>query len=365
MRCEGCGAELQHEDETLPGYIPKEVFENRVALGEKILCQRCFRARHYGKLMPVYLKDFSLQLRTIASGMDVVVWVLDITDFEGSYDSVISDALRDVRKIFVVNKIDLLPKAVTVSEIENWVRRNLSEEPYSVILTSALRNYGLRRLSETIRRFHRVLFVGVTNVGKSSLFKKITGMDVSITPFPGTTLGLIHTKISNTDLYDSPGIMTGHRLIDLLKPESQKKLTPTEHLSRYTFKPEKDRVIFLGGLCRLDIDFDSKLRPIFQVFASESVKFHQTSKARANELWRKQYGRLLTPPFDPEELPMENLAFREENFELDIAEELSIAGLGWLSVRRGPFEICLKTVNGIYVRKREALVNPFRKERGA
>jgi ribosome biogenesis GTPase YqeH len=363
MKCKGCGAELQHEDEMLPGYIPEEVFEKRTLAGEEVLCQRCFRARHYGKLMPVRFEDFWSQLINVIKEVDVVVWILDITDFEGSYDPKISEMLSSVKKIFVINKIDLLPKAVTVQEIEGWVRRQINEEPLDLILTSATRRYGLRRLEEKILQFRRVLFVGVTNVGKSSLFKALTGKDVSITPFPGTTLGLIRAKVSNTVLLDSPGMTTGHRLIDLLSPESQKKLTPTDHLSRFTFKPDRDSVIFLGGVCRLDIEFDSELRPIFQIFASEAVKFHQTNKVKADTLWRRQYGKLLVPPFDPRELPMESLNFQEKRIELNVSEELAIAGLGWVSVRRGPFETCLKTIDGIYVRKREALINPTRKER--
>lgn len=363
MKCKGCGAELQHEDETLPGYIPKDVFEERTLAGEEVLCQRCFRARHYGKLMPVRLEDFRDQLRKIASEVDAVVWVLDIVDFEGSYEPEISEILSSVRKIFVINKIDLLPKAVTVQEINQWVRRQLRDEPLDVILASATKYYGLRRLEKIVTQFRRVLFVGASNVGKSSLFKQLTGVDVSITPFPGTTLGLIQAKLSNTVLFDSPGISTGHRVIDLLSPESQKKLTPIEHLSRFTFKPDKDNVIFVGGLCRLDFEFASQFRPIFQIFASEHVKFHQTNKLKADALWQRQYGRLLTPPFDPQELPIESLKFKEEKFQLDVGEELAVAGLGWLSVRRGPFETCLKTIDGIYVRKREALVNPMRRER--
>ena len=365
MKCKGCGAEIQHEDETLPGYIPKEVFERRTLAGEEILCQRCFRARHYGKLMPVRLEDFWTQLTNVIKEVDVVVWILDITDFEGSYDQKIFEALSSVKKILVVNKIDLLPRAVTVQEIDSWVRRQVLDEPFDVILTSATRRYGLRRLEEKVLQFRRVLFVGVTNVGKSSLFKEITGKDVSVTPFPGTTLGLIRAKLFNTILFDSPGITTKHRLIDFLSPESQKKLTHADHLSRFTFKPDRNSVIFLGGVCRLDIDFKSELRPIFQIFANEAVKFHQTSKVKADTLWKRQYGKLLVPPFDPQELPIESLSFQEKRFELDASEELAIAGLGWLSVRRGPFETCLKTIDGIYVRKREALINPARKERRA
>jgi len=247
MKCKGCGAEIQHEDETLPGYIPKEVFERRTLAGEEILCQRCFRARHYGKLMPVRLEDFWTQLTNVIKEVDVVVWILDITDFEGSYDPKIFEVLSSVKKILVVNKIDLLPRAVTVQEIDSWVRRQVLDEPFDVILTSATKRYGLRRLKEKLLEFRRVLFVGVTNVGKSSLFKEITGKDVSVTPFPGTTLGLIRAKLFNTILFDSPGITTKHRLIDFLSPESTKKTHPRRSSEQIHVQTRQEQCHFSWG----------------------------------------------------------------------------------------------------------------------
>jgi len=34
VKCEGCGAQIQHEDDKKPGYVPKDVFEKRKAQGK-------------------------------------------------------------------------------------------------------------------------------------------------------------------------------------------------------------------------------------------------------------------------------------------------------------------------------------------
>lgn len=62
------------------------------------------------------------------------------------------------------------------------------------------------------------------------------------------------------------------------------------------------------------------------------------------------------PPFKPKELSMDSLNWKEEEFELNTGEELAIAGLGWLSVRRGPFKAKVKTINDVIVKKEKHLL---------
>ncbi|MFN3283016.1 MAG: ribosome biogenesis GTPase YqeH [Pseudothermotoga sp.] len=362
MKCEGCGAQIQHEDDKKPGYIPLEVFTKRKAEGKQILCQRCFRARHYGKLEPLKSsKDFAQELSRIVDDFERVVWVFDITDFDGSYDPFLAETLKNSKKIIVVNKIDLLPRAVSVQEMKDWVHKRFENEKIEgIYLTSTVRIYGLRKLAIHLSNFHKVLFVGATNVGKSSLVHALTGADLSITPFPGTTISLIKTKMDDTLIYDTPGIVTEHRIIDFLPPDCQKKITAQKHLSRMTFKPEKDKVLFIGGMCRLEFDFATELLPIFQIFASQGVKFHLTDRKKADELWKRQYGKLLVPPCRPKEPSFESFDWHQREFDLDIGEELAMAGLGWISVRRGPFKIKVSLPKQIMVKKRIALVNPYR-----
>ena len=45
IRCYGCGAILQTDDQKKVGYIP-QIKDN----GKPLLCQRCFRLQHYHKL---------------------------------------------------------------------------------------------------------------------------------------------------------------------------------------------------------------------------------------------------------------------------------------------------------------------------
>ncbi|WP_041082227.1 ribosome biogenesis GTPase YqeH [Thermotoga profunda] len=362
MKCEGCGAQIQHESEKKPGYIPLDVFTKRISEGKQVLCQRCFRARHYGKLEPVRIsKDFLHELSRIVDDFERIIWVLDITDFEGSYDPFLIDILRNKEKIIVVNKIDLLPRAVSIQEIKDWVLKRLEiERIEEIFLTSTLRTYGIRKLASQLGNFRKVLFVGVTNVGKSSLVRALTGADLSITPFPGTTLGLIKARMQGTTIFDTPGLVTEHRIIDLLPAECQKRIVAQKHLSRMTFKPENNKTFFIGGMCRFDIQFATEFLPIFQVFAGQGVKFHLTDSKKADELWERQYGKLLVPPCTPKQPSFQSLNWREEEFDLDVGEELAIAGLGWLSIRRGPLRIKVKIPEKITVKKRIALVNPYR-----
>ena len=81
-RCRGCGAVLQTEDRTLPGYTPK---------AENDYCQRCFRLIHYDDLT-VSMRtgiDPDLVLEEIRRLDALVLWVVDLFDF------LLSDQLPD------------------------------------------------------------------------------------------------------------------------------------------------------------------------------------------------------------------------------------------------------------------------------
>ena len=45
MKCFGCGAIIQNENEKHIGYVPKSAMNN-----DKVLCQRCFQLKNYHRL---------------------------------------------------------------------------------------------------------------------------------------------------------------------------------------------------------------------------------------------------------------------------------------------------------------------------
>ncbi len=364
LKCSGCGAYLQFDDPRKPGYIPYEVYERRLAEGKEILCQRCFRIKHYGKFEPVRMDtDFIKELKNVIGPFNLVLWVIDITDFEGTYRPEIQKLLEGRKVIYAVTKVDLLPKAVSKKEIKEWLKKRLPHKyPEDIRILSSVKNFGLNALKKHLLSFgyDKALVIGVTNVGKSSVVNALSESPTLVSPFPGTTLGLIRRKVKGVKfyLYDTPGIMTKDRAIDLVSPECQKETVFVGKLTRRTFKPEKGRNILVGGLFKISIDYEGDLKPIFQIFTYEGVKLHDTKPEKAKELFEERIGDFLVPPCSKKEI--ESISFSESEFVLDTDKELVGTGLFWINVKRGPFKIKLMYPKNVKIVLREPLINPKR-----
>ncbi len=364
MKCAGCGAELQFDDPKKPGYIPLEVYEKRLVEGKEILCQRCFRLKHYGKLQPVEMDtDFTKELKNVLGSFKLIVWTIDITDFEGTYRQEIANLLRRRRVVYAVTKIDLLPKAVTKVELKEWLKRRI-ETKYSkdIRLLSATKKFGINSLKKHLLSFgvNKALVIGVTNVGKSSLVNELAQHSTVVSAFPGTTLGLIRRKMKGSRfyLYDTPGIMTKDRFLDLLSVKCQRKISSSKKLTRKTFKPDEGKTILIGGMVKIIVKNRGQLRPIFQIFTYENVKLHETKPEKAEVLMKERLGDFLTPPCSKDELA--GVEFVDMEFEVSEEEELVFTGLGWINVKRGPLRILVESPKTARIVKRERLINPKR-----
>lgn len=52
IHCAGCGVAIQTEDTKAPGYAPKSALDR-----EMVICQRCFKLKHYNQIQDVSLSD--------------------------------------------------------------------------------------------------------------------------------------------------------------------------------------------------------------------------------------------------------------------------------------------------------------------
>jgi ribosome biogenesis GTPase YqeH len=364
LKCAGCGAELQFEDPRKPGYIPFEVYERRLAEGKEILCQRCFRIKHYGVLEAVEMStDFTKELKNVLGSFELILWVIDATDFEGTYREEISSLLVGKKVVYAITKVDLLPKALTKTELKEWIRRRINPKfSRDIRLVSSTKKFGINSLRRHLLSFgtDKALVIGVTNVGKSSLVNELSESTVLTSSFPGTTLGMMRRKIKGARfyLYDTPGIMTRDRIVDLLTADCQKKIVPSRGMTRKTFKPSSERAYLLGGMVRILVKGISDPRPIFQIFTYQNVKLHETKPEKADILMEKRSGDLLIPPCENWEL--DGIEWAEEEHELSEEKELAIAGLGWINVKRGPLKVSIKFPKGIKIVRRDRLISPKR-----
>lgn len=349
-KCTGCGIELQFEDKNREGYVPEEKFITE----EDLLCQRCYKIKNYGQNIGNNLKkeDYSKEVANSVKKSNIILPIFDIIDFEGSFTEEILDYLRDYRSIILINKIDLLPDFVHPTEIANWVKERLMEEdiiPDDIGFLSAKSKYGVNGIIRKINNLFpdkkvRAVILGASNVGKSSVINLLLGKNkITTSKYSGTTLKSINNKIPKTDItiIDTPGLIPEGRISDLISVESGLKLVPSGEISRKTFKPEENRVFMFDAFCRFKIletenSDGEKYKPIFSVYSSKNVKFHLTKEDRVEELLKGDFFELMKK--EEKENYLEN-KFVTYNTEIQENEDLVIAGLGWINVKRGPLNI--------------------------
>lgn len=366
-KCIGCGIELQGDKPNSNGYLPKPVLEDD---SKELLCQRCFKIKNYGQYIPIKMtkEDYREEVKKSLIEADVAIPVFDIIDFEGSFDDEILDILREIDSIVVINKLDLIPDEKHPSEVADWVKRRLGEEgiaPLDIAIVSSKNGYGINGIFKKIKHFYpngaKALVLGVTNVGKSSIINKLIGAKrVTVSKFPGTTLKSVKTEIpfSKITLIDTPGLIPEGRFSDFVCQECNQNIIPANEISRKTYKVQEDRVILIGGMIQMRVLNDDDLKPIFSLYASKDVTFHETNIEKAKELMQK--ADFLTPPCESCRDEFNTLEKDVEIYTVETGEELVFKGLGWLSVKRGPLKLEITSPEGGEIIVREAFIKPKR-----
>ncbi len=352
-KCTGCGIELQFQDKNKEGYVPEEKFITE----EELICQRCFKIKHYGQnqLNTFKGEDYSEEVSKSIKKSDIILAIFDIIDFEGSFTQEILDYLRDYRSMVLINKIDLLPDFMHPTEISGWVKSRLAEEDIvteDIAFISAKNKYGVNGIIRKLKNIFsdkkiKAVILGASNVGKSSVINLLLGKDrITTSKYSGTTLKSINNRVPGTDItiIDTPGLIPDGRISDLISVETGLKLVPSGEISRKTFKLEENQVFMFDSFCRFKVLSQDReygdetiYKPIFSVYSSKNVKFHVAKEERVEELLEGNFFEILKG--EEKKRYFEN-KFIQYKVTVDEGEELSIAGLGWINVKRGP--LCLE-----------------------
>lgn len=303
--CVGCGAAIQTEDQQKPGYVPNSALSK-----EKIICQRCFRIKHYNEVAQVSMDDgdFIRILNGISSTKSLVIKVVDIFDFNGSWLKGLHRFVGNNPILLVGNKLDLLPQAINPNRLVNWMKyeaKQLGLKPVDVVLCSANKGTGLERLVEAMSKYQNqkdIYIVGATNVGKSTLINSLlkhygeVDMELTTSRFPGTTLDMIEIPIDDENsLFDTPGIINRDQIVHMVTPEDLKLISPEKRINPKVFQLNDQQTLFLGGMGR--IDFVRGDRQPFVVYASNRIHIHRTKLEKADELYKNHLGtEILSPP---------------------------------------------------------------------
>lgn len=358
-KCIGCGEKLQYDNPVLPGYIPKNILETR----DNIICKRCFRLKHYGEnLEKEEEKDvYRLEVKKAISEADIVIPIFDIIDFESSFTNEIIDLLEDKTILALINKIDLLPSYIHISEVSKWINYYFNENnffPSDIAFVSAEKKYGVNGIFRKIQYIAKnilkkkldtkikITIMGVSNVGKSRLINLLLDKNSStVSKFSGTTKKNIknvkNTKEFKLEIIDTPGLIPDGRLSDLLNSDISYKLVPSGEISRKTYRLKEKMVFMMSNLAYFEVLSNPKNKnsSIVSVYASKEVKFHVTNKNKVDELYSNLNFFNLLDEENYEKYNKNEFITRE--YTIDENEDLVISGLGYIEVKRGPLEVRL------------------------
>lgn len=336
-RCLGCGVPLQSDNPEDAGYIPSEKINDPEAL-----CQRCFKIKHYGEFKAVSVESFPFD--ELFKAVDFVCFIVDAVDFEGSWAL---EEFRNKENVWlIINKMDLLP--FSKEEVVEWVRKERGWGN-KLFLLSARKGWGLKGFWKELTfvcKGKKVAFMGVTNVGKSSLVSRLLSDDsITVSPWPGTTIDIVKRELPDGTVFiDTPGLVPVGRLYDMLCPDCQKKVVPSKKLSGKVFSLREGKSLALGGVAAITV---LEGRFLLKPFVSYEVPLHRTSERRLKEIFSGGPCNWLKLPCKGCFRRIEEIGWCEEVLTVRGGRDVAISGLGWISFFEGEGKLRLTVPYGV------------------
>jgi ribosome biogenesis GTPase YqeH len=343
LRCIGCGSVIQTTTKEKPGYVPQSALEKSE---DRVVCQRCFRLRHYNEVLPVTISqdDFYRAISSIASTDALIVNIIDVFDIEGSLIPQISKLTNHNDLLIVANKRDLLPKSVNNGKLIHHIKKLVSDanlKPLDVVLMSATKKHHLDDVMDTIMKYAKgrdIYIVGATNVGKSTFINAVLqsyadakGDVITVSQTAGTTLAMIRIPLEDQELIDTPGIINDVQLTHYVDTKTLSFITPKKEIKPRGYQLQPKQTLFLNGFAR--IDFVDGVNTSFIVYASSMIYIHRTKLENADNLYQTRRFDVLAPPYEGDEFPLKRYVFQTKN-----TQDIVLPGLGFITIK-GPVTI--------------------------
>ncbi len=360
-KCMGCGISLQTEAKDEVGYANKIDAE---------LCQRCYRLKNFNETPNIKLTNdtFLDILKNVADEKGLIVWVVDLFDFNGTYIEMVKNIIKDNPIILVGNKRDLLPKPVSNQKLINWLDQQIAEDVnlVDIMIMSAKKKQNIDQLLDLVKYYgkDKATVIGVTNTGKSTIINQIVkSVDPSreskvlTSYYAGTTLAKIDIPVTKkVKITDTPGIINDGQIYNYVTKDTLKVIMPKKEVRPITFQLNPEQTLFVSGL--MQMDFVKGPRSSFTIYMSNELTAHRTKLSNAKEFRQRHLGtKLLCPPTTKEMKTINEY----KTVKLDITKsktDIVISGLGWITVNKisGPLAVSITVPKQIAVNLRDSII---------
>jgi ribosome biogenesis GTPase YqeH len=362
-RCPGCGVILQTIDETLPGFVPTKHVERH----EVVLCQRCFKLQHYGQDIgskeTFKFDEFYKILETAKKDHAVIIWVLDILNFETTLSTELLAPLKGLDVYFVATKRDLLPKNLNNQRLTTYISDFLKSKSFpfkGLLIASSKTNQAMDELRSIISEAiitQDIYIIGATSSGKSTLvntylknFSNQTKKMITTSPFPGTTLRVIEIPLGDKQvMYDTPGYIAEHSMLAKVEKEVVKVILPKVEMKPKHYRLGAKDSLAIGGLARVDI-LEGKKQAISFYF-SNLVEFHKTTLEKADTSFISLITKKHIKPTSKHCLKLSSFDAFEITLDANGRTDFAISGYGWISLPAAGQTIRILVPKGVLVKQ--------------
>ncbi len=343
IKCLGCGANIQTTNPNKKGYIDPVVLNKH---NDDFYCKRCFDLKHYNRSIniEVNMQEYQKNLQKIAKDKGLIVLVVDMFDFEGSLIYNINKLFASENILLVLNKADLFIDSLNRNKLISYVREYLKQANIKIkdlILMSSFKKVDISMLIEKIRDYYNgrnIYFVGMTNVGKSSIINKIIEHHTNeanlivVSNTVNTTLDNIHIPFTNdSSIIDTPGIINDNNLIYYLDKQTLEYITPKSFIKPKTFQIYSRQTLFVQGFIRLDVlSGDNKCSLITHF--KNNLLIHRTKLENADGFYSAHIDDILKYPTATERKKLGNMITKTFIFNTDEKKDIAISGLGFICV---------------------------------
>lgn len=341
-------------NQTLTDEIDKVGFTKNVN-PDKPVCQRCFRLLNYNELTNTedISKLIDEQLKKIDFSMNLFIAnVLDITNLD---NSIYYDLVQYQEKvIFFVNKIDYLPLSCNWDNVLEFVNRKLINAGFinpKIFLVSINNKSSIKRLYKYLSanyQFKKILFLGKTNIGKSSLINALCNLDgfepkLLISSYTNTTINLKQFKLKKFTIIDSPGVIDESNICNYLEPKDIKKIILHKQIRPRNYFLNIDQTIMIEKIAFLSYCAGKKTN--FTFYCSNEIKLNRIKTINLDKNLSNKNDSI-------KYIEYKNVdEWIEYEFNLDETKKynLSIVGFGLISINFGAQLVKIKVRKNIGV----------------
>ncbi|QEH61855.1 30S ribosome assembly GTPase [Spiroplasma chinense] len=342
-RCVGCGHEFQTEDKRKPGFV--------IDPQKQDYCLRCFRIKNYNSLVEQDINDQDfIKIIDDVNSTDKKIryyYVVDIFDLPGSRLNWLEKLISKKEVVILINKVDLIPKAVSKAKIMRHVQKYFEDSPIKdakILLTSSVKiDYVYALVNELKSVDYDQYIVGISNAGKSSLINACLKANQQIpsivtSKYVNTTLDKIKINFTEKNyIFDTPGLVKHNHLAIATAPTYWDFFFFQKEVKQVTYQLLAGQTVFYGGLAWFSFEEGERFDPVknkvmktsFHFYVNKQMPLHRT-KAEKVENYFRTHRHTLSPRL--KDLESE---FVTHTFEFNKAApmDIHISGLGWINFK--------------------------------